>query len=103
MATVMAPAIDAFRKARRRVLALYPTVADTLAALKAKGVRIAAFTESKAFYTNYRFRKLGLDGLVDVLYSPEDHSVPAETVLSVVGTFGADGCAEKRRSGLVWG
>ncbi|WP_395398260.1 HAD-IA family hydrolase [Novosphingobium sp. BL-8A] len=78
--TVMAPAIDAFREARRRVLALYPTVADTLAALKAKGVRIAAFTESKAFYTNYRFRKLGLDGLVDVLYSPEDHSVPDETV-----------------------
>ena len=78
--TVMAPAIDAFRAARRRVLALYPTVADTLAALKEKGTRIAAFTESKAFYTNYRFRKLGLDGLVDVLYSPEDHSVPEETV-----------------------
>lgn len=78
--TVMAPAIDAFREARRRVLALYPTVADTLAALKEKDVRIAAFTESKAFYTNYRFRKLGLDGLVDVLYSPQDHSVPEETV-----------------------
>lgn len=78
--TVMAPAIDAFRAARRRALALYPTVADTLTALKAKGVRIAAFTESKAFYTNYRFRKLGLDGLVDVLYSPEDHGVPVETV-----------------------
>lgn len=78
--SVMAPAIDAFRETRRRVLTLYPTVADTLAALKAKGVRIAAFTESKAFYTNYRFRKLGLDGLVDVLYSPEDHSVPDKTV-----------------------
>lgn len=78
--TVMAPAIDAFRAARRRALALYPTVADTLATLKRKGVRIAAFTESKAFYTNYRFRKLGLDGLVDVLYSPEDHSVPEEMV-----------------------
>lgn len=77
---VMMPAIDAFRETRRRVLALYPTVADTLATLKEKGVRIAAFTESKAFYTNYRFRKLGLDGLVDVLYSPEDHSVPEETV-----------------------
>lgn len=77
---VMAPAIDAFREARRRALALYPTVAETLAALQEKGVRIAAFTESKAFYTNYRFRKLGLDGLVDVLYSPEDHSVPKETV-----------------------
>ncbi len=78
--TEMAPAIDAFREARRRMLALYPTVADTLTALKEKGVRIAAFTESKAFYTNYRFRKLGLDGLVDVLYSPEDHSVPEATV-----------------------
>lgn len=78
--TVMSPAIGAFRETRRRVLALYPTVADTLTSLKKKGVRIAAFTESKAFYTNYRFRKLGLDGLVDVLYSPEDHSVPNETV-----------------------
>lgn len=77
--TVMMPAIDAFREARRRVLALYPTVAETLTTLKAKGVVIAAFTESKAFYTNYRFRKLGLDGLVDVLYSPQDHSMPEET------------------------
>lgn len=78
---VMAPAIEAFREARRRVLALYPTVAETLTILKKKGVLIAAFTESKAFYTNYRFRKLGLDGLVDVLYSPEDHSMPEETVV----------------------
>ena len=78
--TVMAPAIDAFRETRRRVLALYPTVAETLTILKNKCVVITAFTESKAFYTNYRFRKLGLDGLVDVLYSPEDHSMPEETV-----------------------
>jgi phosphoglycolate phosphatase-like HAD superfamily hydrolase len=77
--TAMAPAIDAFREARRSALMLYPTVAETLAALKDKGVVIAAFTESKAFYTNYRFRKLGLDGLVDYLYSPEDHSMPDET------------------------
>jgi phosphoglycolate phosphatase-like HAD superfamily hydrolase len=77
--TVMAPAIDAFRTARRRVLQLYPTVEATLKALKASGVLIAAFTESKAFYTSYRFRKLGLDGLVDYLYSPEDHSMPDGT------------------------
>ena len=76
---VMAPAVDAFREARRNVLRLYPSVRITLATLKARGVLIAAFTESKAFYTNYRFRKLGLDGLVDYLYSPEDHSMPAET------------------------
>jgi len=80
VSTVMAPAINAFRETRRRVLALYPTVAETLATLKAKGVIMAAFTESKAFYTNYRFRKLGLDGLIDVLYSPEDHDVPDEVI-----------------------
>lgn len=74
--TVMEPAIEAFRTARRRVLRLYPTVEETLMALKAAGVLIAAYTESQAFYTNYRFRKLGLDGLVDYLYSPEDHAMP---------------------------
>ena len=76
---VMGPAIDAFRTARRRVLRLYPTVEESLKHLKTNGVLIAAFTESKAFYTNYRFRKLGLDGLVDYLYSPEDHKMPDET------------------------
>jgi phosphoglycolate phosphatase-like HAD superfamily hydrolase len=77
--TIMAPAIDTFRDVRRRVLQLYPTVKETLTALKAAGVVIAAFTESKAFYTNYRFRKLCLDGLIDYLYSPEDHSMPDDT------------------------
>jgi phosphoglycolate phosphatase len=79
---VMQPAIDAFREARRRVLRLYPTVEDTLKTLKASGVITAAFTESKAFYTNYRFRKLGLDGLIEYLYSPADHSMPDETSAS---------------------
>jgi phosphoglycolate phosphatase-like HAD superfamily hydrolase len=76
---VMSPAIDRFREVRRRVLQLYPTVHDTLEKLKTAGVVIAAFTESKAFYTNYRFRKLGLDGLVDFLYSPRDHAMPEDT------------------------
>jgi phosphoglycolate phosphatase-like HAD superfamily hydrolase len=76
---MMAPAIDAFREARRNTLRLYPSVETTLITLQARGVLVAAFTESKAFYTNYRFRKLGLDGLVDYLYSPEDHSMPADT------------------------
>lgn len=77
---VMAPAVDTFRDVRRRVLQLYPTVEETLMALKSAGVVIAAFTESKAFYTNYRFRKLGLDGLIDYLYSPADHSMPDDTL-----------------------
>lgn len=77
---VMAPAVDTFRDVRRRVLQLYPTVEETLKALKSAGVVIAAFTESKAFYTNYRFRRLGLDGLIDYLYSPADHSMPDDTL-----------------------
>lgn len=76
---IMAPAIDTFRDVRRRVLQLYPTVMETLKALKVAGVVIAAYTESQAFYTNYRFRKLGLDGLIDYLYSPKDHSMPDDT------------------------
>ena len=72
------PAIDDFREARRQHLTLYPTVLDTLLALKASGMTIAAFTESKAFYTNYRFRKLALDGVIDYLYSPPDHALPAD-------------------------
>jgi phosphoglycolate phosphatase len=74
----MQPAIDDYRAARRRHLRLYDGVLETLQRLKAEGVTVAAFTESKAFYTSYRFRKLGLDGLVDYLYSPPDHSVPAD-------------------------
>jgi len=75
----MAPAVEAFRSARRRVLKLYPNVSETLKALKSAGIVIAAFTESKAFYTNYRFRNLDLDGLIDYLYSPEDHAMPDTT------------------------
>lgn len=79
IAIVMKPAIEAFRETRRRVLQLYPTVEATLQTLKRNGVLIAAYTESQAFYTSYRFRKLGLDGLVDYLYSPKDHIMPEDT------------------------
>lgn len=76
--TEMTPAVEAFRETRRQVLELYPTVKETLNKLNAAGITVAAYTESKAFYTNYRFRKLGLDGLIGHLYSPKDHSIPAE-------------------------
>jgi FMN phosphatase YigB (HAD superfamily) len=49
--SAMAPAIEAFREARRNSLRLYPTVEASLTELKAEGVLIAAFTESKALWT----------------------------------------------------
>jgi phosphoglycolate phosphatase-like HAD superfamily hydrolase len=58
-------------------LALYPTVPETLAAIRGKGTIIVGYTESKAFYASYRIRKLGLDGVLDFLYSPEDDDLPS--------------------------
>lgn len=77
---VMLPAIDVFREARRKHLKLYSGVDTALDTLKSAGVVIAAFTESKAFYTNYRFRKLGLDEKIDFLYSPIDHALPKDAI-----------------------
>jgi phosphoglycolate phosphatase-like HAD superfamily hydrolase len=70
-------AIQAYREARRSSLRCYPSVKSTLYTLKSRGVYIVAYTESMAFYTRYRFLKLELDGLIDVLYSPRDHDLPA--------------------------
>jgi phosphoglycolate phosphatase len=30
-----------------------------------------------AFYSNYRVRRLGLDGVFDFIFSPQDHDIPA--------------------------
>jgi phosphoglycolate phosphatase-like HAD superfamily hydrolase len=70
------PAIRAYREARDESLRLYPTVLETLWAIKEQGSLIVAYTESMAFYTAYRLRNLGLDGLIDYLYSPPDHDLP---------------------------
>lgn len=79
---VMQPAIDSFRKARSENLHLYLGVEEALDRLRDEGVTIAAFTESKAYYTNYRFKKLGLDQRIDYLYSPIDHDFPCDSKLT---------------------
>lgn len=77
---VLSPAIVAFREARRSAMCLYPEVSATLIELRKKGAKIIAYTESQEFYTQYRFRKLGLDRLVDYLYSPPDHELPVKDI-----------------------
>ncbi|MGA2797378.1 MAG: HAD family hydrolase [Thermoguttaceae bacterium] len=69
-------AIHAFRVARKRALYLYPEVEDTLQLLKDKGVLIVGYTESQAFYTHFRMKALGLDRILDFVYSPTDHDLP---------------------------
>jgi phosphoglycolate phosphatase len=78
IAEIYAPAIEAYRAARRRHLRLYPGVMEMLVAVKQAGCLLAAYTESVEFYTNYRIRKLGLDGVIDVVYSPPDHARPED-------------------------
>ena len=86
---VYATAIEAYREARRKHLRLYPGVADTLRTLKDLGVLVIGYTESMAFYTNYRVRRLGLDGLVDYIYSPEDHDLPKNLSMQQIRKYPA--------------
>jgi phosphoglycolate phosphatase-like HAD superfamily hydrolase len=69
-------AIHAYRRARKESLRLYDGVAETLAGLVSRGVMIVIYTESLAFYTNDRIRRLGLDDVVNFIYSPPDHEIP---------------------------
>lgn len=74
---VFAPAIRAYRAKRKVSLVLYPKVAESLLLIKGAGTKIVGYTESMAFYSNYRVRKLGLDGVFDFIFSPKDHDIPA--------------------------
>lgn len=74
---VYSNAISRYREGRAKTLQLYPGVVDTLKQVRKAGTIVVGYTESMAFYTNYRLRRLGLDCLLDYVYSPEDHDLPA--------------------------
>jgi phosphoglycolate phosphatase len=69
-------AIHAYRSARKANLALYDGVRETLVELRAAGTMIVVYTDSRAFYTIDRILRLGLDDLVDFVFSPPDHEIP---------------------------
>ena len=50
---------------------------------------IIAYTESMAFYSNYRVRKLGLDGVIDAVFSPADHDFPRNVDIEVMRKYPA--------------
>ena len=68
--------IHAYRRARKEHLKLYPGVLETLQALRSEGVLLVGYTESTSFHSSSRVRALGLDGVLDELYSPPDHAFP---------------------------
>ena len=69
------------KQSRDRTLSLYPTVLTSLWQIKKKGTKIIAYTESMAFYSAYRLKRFGLDGVIDILYSPADHELPEGVTL----------------------
>ncbi|MCC3314757.1 HAD family hydrolase [Nocardia africana] len=69
-------ALHSFRSRRKIETRLYPRVLDTLINLRSHGITIAGYTESQAFWTAWRIKHTGLDGIIDTLYSAEDHDLP---------------------------
>lgn len=61
---------------KKNNLRLYDGVLETLKYIKSKGAIIVAFTESSVFFTKYRIKHLNLDGIIDVIYSPEGYNIP---------------------------
>ena len=73
---IFAVPIASYQQLRRQHLHLYSTVGETLLKIKGRGSLIICYTESMAFYSNYRVRRLGLDGVLDHVFCPEDHVLP---------------------------
>ena len=64
--------------------------ADRIEGIKESGVLIVGYTELMAFYASRRVRVLGLDGLLDYLYSPPDHNLPTNLTPEQLRRFPAD-------------
>jgi len=75
---------------RFHLMKLYPHVLSTLAKIKSSGTMVIAYTEGIAFWSEWRIRKSGLDGVIDYLYSSPDHDFPIGLTPESVRTKPAD-------------
>lgn len=80
-------ALHVLNSTRLRATSLYVGVESTLRAIWARDVPIVAYSESLAYWTEWRIRKTGLDGLIDVLYTSPDHDFPAGVSASDIRTL----------------
>lgn len=84
---VLDSALYAQNSARKHNTKLFPGVASTLQYIKSCGVKVVAYTESLSFWTEWRLRLTGLDGVIDVLYSSPDHDFPEGETVETVRTL----------------
>lgn len=75
-------AIHILNRNRLKATKLYPSVMDSLHLLRKKGIAIAAYTESVAYWTEWRIKHTGLDGLIQILYSAPDHDLPSDITIN---------------------
>lgn len=73
---VFRDAFHAQNSSRLRSLSLYPGTREALETLATYRVPTVAYTESRSYWTRWRMKKLDLDGVVDRLYSSDDHGTP---------------------------
>jgi phosphoglycolate phosphatase-like HAD superfamily hydrolase len=78
IATIYNDVLHVLNKERKQNTRLYDGVRETLMAIRDRGVPVVAYTESIAFWTEWRVRHVGLDGLLNVLYSSLDHDWPED-------------------------
>jgi phosphoglycolate phosphatase-like HAD superfamily hydrolase len=83
-------ALEESRRGRDQNLQLYPTVFSSLWRVKNAGTKIIGYTESMRFYSSYRLKRFGLDGVIEILFSPEDHDMPAGVSLDRLRRFPDD-------------
>jgi len=69
-------AIHVLNATRMQTTSLYPGVDATLRTIRQQQVPVVAYSESRAFWTEWRIKWTGLDGLIDVLYTSPDHDFP---------------------------
>lgn len=67
---------EAGMSARKATAKLYPGVREALEQIKADGTTIVGYTESMPLYTIERLAQLGLDGLLDYVFTPPNHPLP---------------------------
>ncbi len=88
--SVFSSELKEFSRIRRENLALFPTVRESLNKLKDRKIKIVGYTESMEYHTVDRLRTLNLDGVLDVLYSRDDHASPEYIEKEKLRTRGAE-------------
>lgn len=76
-ALVIDPARAAFAWARKKYLRPYPKVVETLEALKARGIPVVALTDAPRNPAEQRVKRMGLDALLDALYTLPGFEFPS--------------------------